>query len=385
MKPPRDRQEKDHGSHTLRVWRGTIVGTNGDDVFVELGPRMQGVISRRALGGEPTIGDEHEFTLRGQEEGLWVLARREAKPLDTWENMEPGSLVHARLVRVAPGGLEAKIGPLHAFLPKSHTGLARDQSMELLVGKTVTVEVLEVDRERQRAVVSRKLVAQRERDSEHQREIGALKPGDVVQGRVTRIEEYGVFVAFGHGLSGLVHVSNLSHERIEHPRDVVQEGQVLPLKVLQIKDGGRRIALGRKQMDGNPWSDLEKVHYVGQIAEVQVTRAFDFGAFVALRPGVEGLLPRSEMGLAPDQPVRMAVAPGARISVRICELDCENERLAVSLLHKSGARIAPEEAQATLSFEEIVRERPTGGLLFNLKEQLSRALREPGAPPANAG
>ncbi|MFN0241698.1 MAG: S1 RNA-binding domain-containing protein [Planctomycetota bacterium] len=385
MKPPRERQEKDHGSHTLRVWRGTIVGTNGDDVFVELGPRMQGVISRRALGCEPRVGDEHEFTLRGQEEGLWVLARRAAKPLDTWESMEPGSLVHARLVRTAPGGLEAKIGPLHAFLPKSHTGLARDQSMDLLVGKTVTVEVLEVDRERQRAVVSRKLVAQRERDSEHLREVGALKPGDVVQGRVTRIEDYGVFVAFGHGLTGLVHVSNLAHERIEHPRDVVREGQVLPLKVLQIKDGGRKIALGRKQMDASPWADLEKIHYVDQIVEATVTRLFDFGAFVALRPGVEGLLPRSEMGLAPDQPVRAAVALGARVSVRIRDLDCERERLSVSLLHKSGARIGAEEAQARLSFDEIVRARPENGLLFNLKDQLSRALRESGAPPASAG
>src|SRR6516225_6877571 len=206
-RPEGSRPASDHGSHTLRVWRGTIVGVFGDDVFVELGPRMQGVISRRQLAEPPRVGDSLDVTLRGREEELWALALSESQPIATWERLEPGSLVHARVIRLAPGGLELKIGPLHAFMPKSQTGLARDEAPAVLVGKTLTCEVIEVDPERQRVLLSRKLVIQRERASEHQREVGALKEGDVVQGRVTRIERYGAFVAFGHGMEGLVHVS----------------------------------------------------------------------------------------------------------------------------------------------------------------------------------
>src|SRR5690348_14085067 len=124
-------RDKDHGAHTLKVWKGLIVGVYGDDVFVELGPRMQGVISVREFELLPRIGESYEFTLRGREDGLWALARRERESLATWEDMERGSLVHARAVHANPDGLELKIGPLHAFMPKSHTGLARDEKPDL--------------------------------------------------------------------------------------------------------------------------------------------------------------------------------------------------------------------------------------------------------------
>lgn len=366
--------DKDHGPHTLRVWRGVVVGAHGDDVFVELGPRMQGVISRRNFAEAPAVGDAFEFTLRGQEQGLWVLALRETKVLDTWENMEIGSLVPAHVVRLAPGGLELKIGPLHAYMPKSQTGLARDEEVDVLVGKHFAVEVIEVDRERQRVVVSRKLVVQRERESERQREVGSLAPGKIVQGRVTRLESYGAFVAFGRGLEGMVHVSNLSHERIEHARDVLKEGQVLDLKVLHVKNGGRRIALGLKQMSASPWEHLERLHYIDQIVEGRVMRVLDFGLFVSIHAGVEGLLPRSECGLAPEQHPRSVFTPGQRVSVRIQALDCANERLTLSLHHRNGARIGPEEAADAQSFAEIVRADPGRGLLVSFKSLLARAL-----------
>lgn len=372
---------KDHGPHTLRVCRGSVVGSYGDDVFVELGPRMQGVISRRQLPAEPRIGDEFDFTLRGQEQGLWVLALRESKVLDTWENMEPGSLVQAHVVRLAPGGLELKIGPLHAFMPKSQTGLPRDEEPLNLVGKNLAVEVLEVDRERQRVVVSRKVVVQRERESERQRQVGALKPGQIVHGRVTRLESYGVFVSFGRGLEGLVHVSNLSHERVEHPRELLHEGQVVDLKVLHVKGGGKRIALGLKQMAASPWEHLEHIHYVDQIVEGRVARVLDFGAFIAIQAGVEGLLPRSQTGLAPEQSLRSILVPGQRVSVRIQALDCGSERLALSLLHKSGARIGPDEAADAQSFAEMVRAEPGRELLTSFKSLLQRALQIPDSEP----
>jgi small subunit ribosomal protein S1 len=385
MRPQRNDRpvESDHGPHTLRHWRGTVVGTFGDDVFVEIGPRMQGVISRRKFEDPPRVGDEFDFTLRGLEEGLWSLslAVAQEKSLVTWEKMELGSLVHARAVRVAPGGLEMKIGPLHAFLPKSQTGLPRDQKPDALVGRQFTCEVIEVDPERQRVTISRKVVVQRERDNEHQRLVDQLKIGEVVQGRVTRIEEYGAFVSFGHNLEGLVHVSNLSHERIAHPSDVVQLGQILDLKVLHLKKGGKRIGLGLKQMRQSPWRDLERTVFVGQLLEAIVTRVLDFGAFVAIRPGVEGLVPVSESGVQRDQGLRGVLKPGQRVSVRVLSFDVDRQRLSLSLMHKSGARIAADEATNAISFDELLRERDGTPFTKRLGDVLQRVLEGPDPKP----
>lgn len=367
--------EKHRGPHTLRVWRGTIVGSFGNDIFVELGPRMQGVIARRHFRRPPIPGDSYEFTLHGQEEGLWALSLKEEETLETWEAMEEGSLVQARVVRLAPGGFELKVGPLHAFLPKSHSGLARDERPEPLVGKNVTVEVLEVDPERQRVIVSRKLVLQRQRESLHQREIAGLRVGERVQGRVVRIESYGVFVAFGHGLEGLVHASDLDHARVEDPAEVVRLGEVIDTVVLSVKAGGKRIALGRKQLLASPWSSLERRCYVDQIVEGRVTRLVEYGAFVEIERGVEGLLHASECGLAPGVPLRTLLGPGQTIAVRIAHLDPAAQRLSLSLQHKSGGRITAEEVENARHFAELLHTSPAEKLELPLGKLLARALR----------
>jgi len=366
--------ETPHGSHTLRVWTGTVVGTFGNDVFIELGPRMQGVIAKDRFTAPPATGSVHEFTLRGLEEGLWSLSLSTEKSLTTWQQMEIGCLVQARCVRVAPGGLEVKIGDLHGFLPKSHTGLPRDQRPDPLVGKIFTVEVIEVDAERQRVTVSRKLVVQRERDDDHQREVDRLHIGQVVQGRVVRIEDYGLFVAFGHGMEGLVHVSNLTHDRIAHPSLAAQLGDTLELKVLHVRRGGKRIGLGLKQMRESPWIDLERTAYVGQIVAGIVTRVRDFGAFVAIRPGVEGLVPASESGIGPTQRLRGVLQPGAKVSARILSIDTEKERLALSFLHGSGLRIQPDEAENAETFAGLARSLGLDHLETRLGDELKRAL-----------
>lgn len=389
MRPrPSDPHERDHGLHTLKVWRGTVVGIFGDDVFVELGPRMQGVISKRKFESPPAIGDEFDFTLRGLEEGLWSLSLSEVleKSLVTWEHLEVGSLVQARLVREAPGGLEAKIGPLHAFLPKSHSGLPREAKLDVLVGKNLTCEVIEVDRERARVTVSRRLVVQKERESERQRQVDQLKVGELVQGRVVRIEDYGAFVAFGKGLEGLVHVSNLCHERVAHPSEIVQMGQVLDLKILHVKHGGKRIALGLKQVGESPWRDVERTLFAGALVEGVVTRVLEFGAFVVLKPGVEGLVPLSETGHGPERALAAWLRPGTRVSARVLALDVARERLSLSLLHQNGQRIAPEEASLRATFDAIVRDGQGAEPRRRLGDVLKRAFgsREAGGGPVSA-
>lgn len=362
--------DKDHGAHTLKVWRGSVVGVYGDDVFVELGPRMQGVISLRQFEFVPRVGDQFDFTLRGREEGLWALALG-AKSLSTWEEMEPGSLVHARATGANPDGLELKIGPLHAFMPKSHTGLPREQKPSILVGKTLTCEVIEVDSERQRVVVSRKLVLQRERDNERQREVGALRVGQLVHGRISRLEDFGAFLTFGHGVEGMIHVSNLAYERPRHPSDVVSIGDTLSAKVLAIRDGGKRVSLGLKQLETSPWSAASARLAAGRIIEGTVKRIVPFGAFIAVLPGIEGLVHNSQADLRGQRDLAAQLEPGAKVSVRVVSLDPTQERLALSLLHPDGRLIGREEAQALDTFRQLANERSAG-----LSQSLGRVLRQ---------
>jgi small subunit ribosomal protein S1 len=364
------------------VWKGTVVGIYGDDVFVELGPRMQGVISRREFEAAPNVGESFEFTLRGREDGLWALARREQKSLATWEDMEQGSLVHARVIRAARDGLELKIGPLHAFMPKSHTGLARDEKPDVLVGRTLVCEVIEVDRERQRVLLSHKVVLQRERFSERQRAVDALAPGHVVHGHVTRIEKYGAFVALGNGLEGLLHVSNLAYERVEHPGVLLRVGQTISAKVLAIREGGRRVALGLKQMHTSPWSEVALEP--GRLVSGTVKRVLAFGAFIAVLPGVEGLVHNSQADLRGQRDLRATLAPGERVSVRVIELDGERERLSLSLRHEDGRPIEPDEAENAEHFAQLANEPPRPGSRLELRRLLDRALNSTDDPQLRA-
>ena len=345
---------KHHGSHTLRVWRGMVVGHHGPDVFVELGPRMQGVIPVEDFELPPEVGDAYTFTLRGREDDeLWALALERSPARATWEELEPGSLVQARAVRKVQGGVQLKIGALHAFMPKSHTGLDRGEDAGKLIGKTLTCEVIEVDQDRERVLVSRRVVERREKASAHDRRVGSLKVGQVVHGRVTRVEAYGAFVRFGHGMEGLVHVSNLSIDRVEHAGDVVEVGAQVDAKVLSIKRGGKRIALGLKQLQENPWRAFERGGYEGQIVHGRVARVVEYGAFVELARGVIGLLHRSECGLEPGRRPREILKSGDELSVRVLELDVEAERASLSLLHPDGSRLTVDEAETRGAFEEL--------------------------------
>ena len=375
MRSGRDEELPDHGTHTLRVWNGTVVGRNGDDVFVELGPRMQGFLSVKRFASPPRPGEEYEFTVLGQEDGLWALALAEEGLLASWEDMVVGSWVQARVTGKNPGGLELKVGPLHAFMPKSETGLARDQSPKILVGKTLTCEVIEIDRERQRVLVSRKRVLRRQRESETRRQTGSLKVGQVIQGRVTRLEDYGAFVRFGQGLEGLVHISNLSLDRVAHPSEVLEGGETVEAKVLTVRGEGKRIGLGIKQMSESPWKALARTAYRDQVFAGEVTRVESYGAFVRVARGVEGLVHRSQAGVAANRRLGEILRPGQELTVRLVELDAEAERLELSALHRDGSPLLPEEALTSeeLGDEAFDANEALGGT--NLGVLLARAFR----------
>ncbi|MFN0006925.1 MAG: 30S ribosomal protein S1 [Planctomycetota bacterium] len=337
---------------------GTITGISGDDVFVDLGPRMQGVISLGEFEEPPKVGAKYEFSLHGREDELWLLSRKEAVAIAAWDEVEVGSLVKARVSGQNTGGLEAKIGPMAAFLPSSQVGLRHEDNLGSYIGQTLTCLVLEVDRDRKRILLSRRAVLEKEREGEVKERLGKIATGQVVRGKVTRVESFGAFVDIGGGLEGLVHVSNLSRRRVENAGSMLAVGQEVQAQIFEIKDGGKRIALSMKALEPDPWDGVASRWSVDSVVEGRVTRIAEFGAFVELEPGLEGLLHVSAMAKDRVRRPRDLVKDGEKITVRIVSIDPAQRRLSLSRLDPRGAVLGSEEAvDANVIDEALVKNR----------------------------
>lgn len=325
-------EAESRGHETLQIREGTVVGVDGVDVFVELGPRFQGVIGRDRFEEAPSEGDVFSFTLRGQEETLWRLELAEAVPMAAWERMELGALVEARILGRTPGGLSLRVGRLHAFMPRSECGVGRRDDPAKLIGSIALCEVIEVDAARQRCLLSRKKVLQAERKAAE----ALPRPGIVLPARVTSFVNFGAKVALPGGRSGLLHISNIAYEHLEHPGDRLELGESLDVVVLGVKRGGKRISVGLKQLTANPWSGLEKRLRPHALFQGRVVRLTPYGLFVEVSKGVVGLVHRSELPLAPEDPVSSEFAVGQEVVVRYLEIDVERERLSLSNLGREG-------------------------------------------------
>lgn len=357
-----------------RLYRGVVAGISGDDVIVELGPRMQGVVSLAEFDEPPKVGDVQHFVLRGREDDLWLLSMREAQEIAAWDEIEVGSLVRARVSGQNQGGLELKIGRNAAFMPASQVSIDRDADLASLIGQTLTCEVLEIDRGRERCVVSRRRVEEHERFESAQETLGRLSPGMVVSGKVGRIESFGAFVDLGGGLEGLIHVSNLSRRRIDDPADFVSEGQEVQVQVLEIKEDEHRIALGMKQLEPDPWEHVEQRLHVDAMVTGRVTRLVDFGAFVEVEPGLEGLLHVSQMSTERVRRPADVVSVGDEVSLRVAAIDPSAERLSLSRLDMRGALIGSDDAVDSGLIEEVLAKPTEGGLSTNLGALFQKAL-----------
>ena len=354
------------------LYEGAVVGVTGDDVIVDLGPRMQGVVSVREFDEPPAIGEKHRFTLRGREDDLWLLSLREAQEIAAWDDLTEGSLVKARVSGQNQGGLELKIGKHDAFMPASHAALGHVEDLSAMLGQTLTCEVLEINRQRKRVVLSRRKVLERELDETRREAAGRLSPGAVLKGKVTRVEAYGAFVDLGGGLEGLVHVSNMSRKRVEDATQFVEVGQEVEVKLLEIKDEGK-IGLGMKQLEPDPWDTVEEKLGTDAVVEGTVTRLMDFGAFVEILPGIEGLLHVSQMGRERVRRVQDAVKVGQQFSVRIQSVDRGAERISLSRLDSRGAVIGSEDSVEADVIDNVL-DSSKGSIGTNLGALFKKAL-----------
>ncbi len=348
-RPLPDPAEASRGEHTLRKHQGTVVGIFGSDVFVDLGPRLQGVLPVTAFPDPPREGDVHEFTMRGREESLWVLDLAGERSLPTWQGMQEGQWVSARVVREHQGHLQLKIDGLHAVMPSTHTGKSPGQSLRGLVGKNLVCEVLEVDEERQRVVLSRKSVLKKQREARSRRM--QLLPGDVTRGKVVRIESYGAFLRLNGGREGLLHISDMSHQRIDHPSDRLELGQDLEVKVLRLSHGGKRISLGLKQLIGNPWRAFARSHPLGSLLVGSVNLLEDAGLRVHVGEDLTGWVPRGETPFG-HRRLGVFLRSGQSLALRVVDISVEDQELVLSMLDTGGRPLALEECEALDNWRE---------------------------------
>jgi len=284
-----------------RQLEGTVVSLSADQVFLDIGYKTEGVLIRSAFennadGVKP--GDKIPVSVTGRnEEGYYELSRfKVAQPRD-WSALEEAFAqklaVVGTVTAVVKGGLSVDVG-VRAFMPASRSGTRDAAELEKLVGTQINCRITKLDVTDEDVVVDRRVVLEEQTRSESQGRLAAMKDGDTVSGTVRSLMSYGAFVDLG-GMDGLLHVSDIAWGRVNKPEDVLSIGQELQLRILKIDSDTKKISLGLKQLEAEPWEIVPTKYLVSQRITGTVTRIADFGAFVEIEPGIEGLIHISEM------------------------------------------------------------------------------------------
>ncbi|MHC4893489.1 MAG: S1 RNA-binding domain-containing protein [Planctomycetota bacterium] len=284
---------------------------------------------------------------------MWALALAGDLPLVSWERAEVGDAVEARVLSTNRGGFEARVGNIHGFLPFSESGLRRREDPNTWLGQSMPCEVVDVDPERQRVILSHKRYVRRSEWSRAEREAARLRVGAIVTGRVAELRPFGAFIDLGRGSRGLLHRSNIAYERVLDPADHLELGQSIELVVLGARADGKRISLGLKQRFPSPWKGLARRARAGELVRGTAVELAKFGVFVCVRAGVIGLVHKSELGLAEGEHVGQVLREGDEVVVRVLEVDIARERLSLSLVRPDGSRLDPEECVEVEDLERL--------------------------------
>jgi 4-hydroxy-3-methylbut-2-enyl diphosphate reductase len=259
-------------------------------------------------------------------------------------------------------------------MPASHVSLSREENLGQFLNQKLVCEVMEIDAARKRVTLSRRAVLETEREEQRREMVGHLATGQIVQGKVTRVEPYGGFVDLGGGVEGLVHVSNISRKRVENAAEVLKKGDVVKALILEIKEGGKRIGLGLKQLEADPWDEVSSRFAIGQVLQGKVVRLMEFGAFVELSPGIEGLVHVSQLAKDRVRRVQDAVKLGSEVGVRVLSIDKAQKRIALSRLDERNALIGSEDSVASAEIEEMLQKNQPTRSGTNLGSLFKKAL-----------
>jgi small subunit ribosomal protein S1 len=333
------------------VVHGTVVRVDKDEVLVDIGYKSEGVIPvaelsiRRSVNpaDEVSLGDEVDALVLTKEdaEGRLILSKKRARFELAWKAIENAAEskepVDGKVIEVVKGGLILDLG-VRGFLPASLVDIRRVQDLDEFLGQELRCQVIELNRSRNNVVLSRRAVLEDERKEQRQQILDRLSPGDVVDGQISNIVDFGAFVDLD-GMDGLIHISELSWSHVNHPSEVLEIGQDVKVKVLDIDRERQRISLGLKQTQSDPWQQVLETYNEGDTVEGKVTKVVTFGAFVEIMPGVEGLVHISELAQHHVENPREIVSQGDLVEAKIIEVDAERRRLSLSLKRVEGGGV----------------------------------------------
>ena len=330
------------------VVTGHVVRIDNDEVLVDIGYKSEGVIPANELsirksvdpGDEVSLGEEVDALVLTKEDqdGRLILSKKRARFEKAWRRIESaaesGDPVEGQVIEVVKGGLIIDLG-VRGFLPASLVDIRRVPNLDEYMGQAIECKVIELNRSRNNVVLSRRAVLEEQRKEDRERILDRLQPGQVVEGQISNIVDFGAFVDLD-GIDGLIHISELSWSHVNHPSEILSIGDTVSVKVLDIDRQRQRISLGLKQTQEDPWQRVVNTYNIGDELEGNVTKVVTFGAFVEILDGVEGLVHISELAQHHVENPREIIQPGDPVRVKILEIDAERRRLSLSIKRVEG-------------------------------------------------
>lgn len=323
------------------VVTGTVTKVEEKQVLVNIGYKSDGIVPISELSSLHiesaseivNVGDSLQLKVTKLEDDAVILSKRAVDAENAWGELEEkfnsGEVFDVVVKDVVKGGLVVDLG-VRGFIPASLVEAHFVEDFSEYNGKSLSVKLVELDKEKNRVILSHRAVVEEQQSQQKRKTIGSLKVGQVLQGTVQRLTNFGAFVDIG-GIDGLVHISQLSHEHVSKPSDVVEEGQSVQVKVLSVDLDNERISLSIKETQAGPWEQASKELQVGSVVEGTVKRLVSFGAFVELFPGVEGLVHISQISNKHIATPQEALQQGEKVKVKVLDINDAEKRISLSI------------------------------------------------------
>ncbi|MBT4866889.1 MAG: S1 RNA-binding domain-containing protein [Planctomycetaceae bacterium] len=316
--------------------KGKVQSLHGDNVFFDIPGRAPGVVSARQFltNKPPAVGDDFDLVIEriDEAEGLVILSLPQGRRSigGNWDAVAKGQVVDCMVTKTNKGGLEVTVSSLRGFMPASQIDLNYVGDMDVYIGQKLTAVITEANPKKRNLVVSRRAfldIARKEAEKELWK---TLAEGQTFDGKVKTLKSYGAFIDIG-GVDGFLHIGEISWTRLNHPSDVLSEGQEVQVQVVKLEREKKRISLGMKQLKADPWTLASTNYSIGSTVTGRVTRAMDFGAFVELEPGIEGLIHISELDYSRVNKVTDVLSIDQQIEVKVLDVDSSRRRIGLSL------------------------------------------------------
>jgi len=328
--------------------KGRVISVRGRSLFIDLGGKSEGVVPLDQFEGEiPAPGTDIEVVVDhfDRSEGIVHLRLKGAAIEANWDNLKQGAIVEAKITKTIKGGVEVDVDGIRGFMPISQIDINRVEDAASFVNQKVKAIVTEANAREKNLVVSRRDLLEQERAEMREKTWATLEEGQIREGVVRSVKDFGAFVDVG-GVDGLLPIGEMSWVRLSKVEDLIRPGDKVTVKVLKIDSVARKLTFGLKQLQQNPWDRADENYSRGDMVKGKVTKLMEFGAFVELEPGVEGLIHVTELSPTRVRRIADVVQPGQEVEVRILKIEPEAKRISLSLLPVKGQAPVVEEEEA---------------------------------------